>query len=323
MEIRFLKSKLFYILIFSLFEFQFIFSNEISISDDVDKFLKDNYILHYYDVQRLSGLTNKNFLITSEDGNKYVVRQAGCFTDIFINRASELNNSKEAFYHGFNPAFPLHFDINTGIQLTLYVENLKTLSFQDFYQAKTMQKIAIFLKEIHDSTMKIKNEVDFFALIEKIKILIESKSNIPLDLLLIFNNVMNLKEIIHFFSFKKTPIHGDPVPGNFCLLSEKLYIFDWEHSRLADPAWDLAFLSCVMGYDYDLDFLLVSYYDKENFLEILKKINFFKPIIECWLGLWGLLKYLDSDSNLEKNFFYNFSVLRFEKCKIYLNDVIF
>ena len=117
--------------------------------------------------------------------------------------------------------------------------------------------------------------------------------------------------------FEQVPTHGDPVPSNFMILADQLMLFDWEYSGLNDPAWDLAFLSCVMDYPEKLDHQLMKFYKGADFEMLYAKMIFFKPIVEFWLGLWGLSQTVAHTSYAEKEFFRYFAISRFRKSQKY------
>ncbi len=271
-------------------------------------------------IERLPGMTNENYLGSDNEYQKYVVRIPGFSTEQFIDRLAEFRNSHEAFKKQFNPAKCLFYDQTSGIKITEYIKNFKTLQFEDFYKREIIKKIAGFLRSIHQSDMLFTNEIKIFDRIESLaKILMNHSIELPSDYFIAKDGIEQLKKDFQLVFFEKRPCHGDPVPSNFMIFSNHLMLFDWEYSGLCDPAWDLAFLSSVMDYSQDLDCQLIKFYGGTYSETLHAKLAFFKPIVELWLGLWGLLQTTNQDDYLKKEFFRYFAIARFRKSQNYQN----
>lgn len=257
----------------------------------------------------LAGLTNKSYLFDVE-GKKYVIRIPGQGTEKFIDREAEQINSKQAYFYGFSPINFISFDPLTGRQLTPFVEQIKEYAFEEFYRDDLVEEIAHLLHQVHNSSLPFKNRIDFFQRMERLGLYLQEQGIIlPTQYLLL---KATLQEKAHLDCFEAVPSHGDPVPSNFVLVKGKLLLFDWEYSGLADPASDLAFLSTVMNYSKEQEENLLCSYGATPILK--EKIIYFKPIVEVWLGLWGILQ-TGFCNESQKEFFKTFSVVRFKRAE--------
>lgn len=264
----------------------------------------------------LSGMTNKSYLFNFDE-KRYVIRIPGEGTDRFIDRSVEQVNSKEVFLLGFSPTYPIAFNSATGTQLTLFVEEFRSFEFENFYQDNLIEQIAQLLKKIHTSPLLFKNSVSLFERMDQLELyLLEKEIFLPMEY---FSLRMALQNQEHLDCFEKLPSHGDPVPSNIIKLDGKLMLFDWEYSGLNDPAYDLAFLSTVMNYSHEQDESLLHYYKVEPMSILMEKIIYFKPIIETWLGLWGLLQTVSCNDS-QKDFFNTFSAVRFNRANKILHS---
>jgi len=264
-------------------------------------------------VKKLAGMTNENFLVLDKE-KKYFVRLPGFETARFIDRFSENYNSQHAYQFYFNPANCLFCDSEKGVRITEYIEGFSTLKFEDVYEEEVLANIASLLLSIHSSAMPFKNTIDIFERIRLLTdVLIERTVHFPKEYFLAKKEIEKLKPLLAAPLFERVPTHGDPVPGNFLVFHDRLMLFDWEYSGLNDPAWDLAFLASVMDFPHDLERKFISLYSGFPCDLLHAKLIFFKPIIEFWLGLWGLLQsqtYEDSD---EKAFFSYFALAHLRK----------
>lgn len=259
----------------------------------------------------LSGLTNKNYLFATEE-KKYVIRLPGEGTEQFVDRVSERANGEEAYLQGFSPTRAISFDPTTGCQLTLFVDGFKEFEFEEFYRDALVKQVAHLLRRIHTSTLKFENRVDFFDRMDRLELYLQ-KQEIPLP-----PEYLSLKQTFqkqpHLDCFEDLPSHGDPVPSNFLFLEGQLMLFDWEYSGLNDPAYDLAFFSTVMNYSKEREEDLLRHYGAVPMSLLREKIVYFKPIIESWLGLWGILQTATCNES-QIDFFKSFSSARFKRAE--------
>ena len=263
----------------------------------------------------LPGLTNKNYVFSDETGVRYVLRIPGFGTDKFINRSVEFANSKEAFHLGFNPAKIFNCDEKNGSQITEYIENFVSYSFEDFYRTEVIQEIAVLLKKIHMSNLHFKNRIDLFDRIGKLTIFLEKNhAQLPPDFYRLSKKISTLQQDLLLPCFLHIPSHGDPVPSNFMLVAGNLMLLDWEYSGLNDPAWDLVFLSSIMNYSQEIEKHLLSFYGDPDPVFLRAKMQFFKPLTEYWLGLWGFSQTLNCLQE-QQDFFRYFSLARLGKAQ--------
>ena len=314
MEIRFLIISLLFLL------FNFLGATEQDAISVLQIYL-NRPLSSSISIKKLSGMTNENYLISENKNNQFVVRIPGFATSNFIDRNSEYKNNQEAFKYHFNPSQLLYSDPQKGVQITKYIENFDCFKFEDFYCAEVIENIASLLHNIHTSEMVFANEVKIIDRIESLtRVLFDHTTKIPVDYFIAKSDIDKLQPLLSSTVFEKVPSHGDPVPGNFMLLEGHLMLFDWEYSGLNDPAWDLAFLVSVMDYPYEVEKELVTLYKGEYSEMLHAKLIFFKPIVEFWLGLWGLSQTVARNDESEKDFFSYFAITRFRKSQKYLRS---
>lgn len=264
----------------------------------------------------LPGLTNKSYLF-AVDEKSYVIRLPGRGTQWFIDRSAEHTNNEQAYFHGFSPTNVVSFDPATGRQVTLFVSGFKGFKFEEFYHDDLIEKVAQLLREIHTSSLVFTNSIDLFDRMDQLGLHLQEQGiALPPEYQALR---AALQKWVHFDCFEALPSHGDPVPSNFILLDKKLMLFDWEYSGLNDPGCDLAFLSTVMNYSKDQEEALLFHYGSTPISLLKEKIIYFKPIIESWLGLWGILQ-TASCSESQKDFFEMFSTVRFKRAEKVLHS---
>jgi thiamine kinase-like enzyme len=267
----------------------------------------------------LPGLTNKNYVFSDETGARFVLRIPGFGTDRFIDRNTEFANSKEAFCLQFNPVKIVHCSEN-GSQITEYIENFTSYSFEDFYRLEVIQEIAILLNKIHTSSLNFNNRIDLFDRISKLTTFLEENTGqLPPDFYHIGKKIFSLEDDLSLPCFLHIPSHGDPGPSNFMQVAGNVMLLDWEYSGLNDPAWDLAFLSAIMNYSQEVEERFLYFYNDSNPFLLQAKMQLFKPLVEYWLGLWSLSQTVICTPE-QQSFFRYFSLARLAKAQQWLES---
>ena len=100
-------------------------------------------------VERLGGLTNRNFLIATSKG-KYVLRLAGEGTDEYIDRIREKKNAEVAVKAGVNAEI-LFFDEVSGTMVTRFIDNAVTMDIDKFKDAGALERTGQAFRKLHQS----------------------------------------------------------------------------------------------------------------------------------------------------------------------------
>ena len=295
-----------------------LIAHELSVFEDF--FESNKIILSELTISRLPGFTNKNFLVHL-NGEKYVFRIPGVQTFSYINRQTEYENTLTARQFGFYPTDVIYFNPRTGCQISSFVTSSEPLLWEDFYQPETIERAVKFLKRLHTSEISFINRMDPFERIHQIVAMLEEKNwYLSNDYRVVGALIDDLKQQLVHEKFALAPCHNDPVPSNYVIVNSQIAMFDWEHSGMNDPAFDLAFLAAVMDYSDSQMQKMVEIYKSADSVLLLAKLFLYKPIVEYWLGLWAFAEILDQPTVEEKEFFAAFSKARLKKCKRYMAD---
>lgn len=246
----------------------------------------------------VGGLTNKNFKIDIND-KSYILRIPGACTDVMIDRVSEEMNNKIASDLGIN-ANCIYFDNKTGIKITEFIENARTLNHITCKTEENLLFVANVLKKIHNSEIKFKNKFDFFYELEKYEKLVTDKK------LFNFYKDYDKEKNLFLAEFKnficENPLdykscHNDCVCENFVSNGSRLYLIDWEYSGLNDPSWDFA------------SYILENSLSKEEYEKLLgyyygnkipyEKIEMFKHFQDLLWSVWSIAKCCNGEDYLE------------------------
>ena len=116
-------------------------------------------------VERLGGLTNRNFLIATSKG-KYVLRLAGEGTDEYIDRIREKKNAEVAVKAGVNAEI-LFFDEVSGTMVTRFIDNAVTMDIDKFKDAGALERTGQAFRKLHQSPDLFEGEFELFNQIDQ------------------------------------------------------------------------------------------------------------------------------------------------------------
>ena len=211
-------------------------------------------------VDRLGGLTNANYKVTSPEMS-IVLRLAGPGTEAYVNRRSEAHNARAAARAGVAPEV-LFSDDQRGIIVTRFVEGAEPLDASRAGTAPCLARIGNQLRQLHEESKRFANTFSPFHQIDRYVAILEVHRQRPqfgfLDAL---RNLDTLREVVEARADSFAPCHCDLLPENILDDGERLYIIDYEFSGNCDPLWDLGDFSGEADLSESQDLaLLVSYF---------------------------------------------------------------
>lgn len=266
------------------------------VDQDVEFLISSNKLAQRYYEQIVSmqkienGMTNSNYLCTTQRGDKYVMRIPGKGTANLINRDEEWSNHQQikSLNVDVNTVF---YDEHTGIKVTRYVEDFFPLiqSSQD-----KIPLVCEVLKRVHHAPVVFKNKFNVALQLDRYETIArECQISLHEDYHLLKTEFSNRK--IPDYLLKNTnwkPCHNDPVTENFLMDAEhKIYLIDWEYSGMNDPLWDLAAFSVENELsDREELLLLASYFDGNVSNEHSWKLLLYKVYQDLLWYVWSEIK---------------------------------
>lgn len=248
---------------------------------------------HYSNIARLGGMTNRSYVVTRPDGEKYVLRLPGEGTQELINRMDEEKSTKLACQLKID-APCLFFSANDGCKVSHYIDSSFPMNEQLMQQSSNLKKAAQLLRRLHNCGQNTTVPFEVFSMAANYEAII-LKATVPLydDYPIVKGRVMAIKqELDRIAPAPKVPCHNDLVIGNWVLSSKgRLYLVDWEYAGMNTAMWDVACLSLETAYDdaHD-DELLTSYLERKPNKIDIKQFIAHKIFIDYLWTLWGLTR---------------------------------
>lgn len=223
------------------------------------------------------GMTNRSFTFQINE-KKYIMRIPGEGTDKLINRTNEAQ-VYNAIYSKNICEDIIYINEKNGYKITEFIENSRVCNPLDNDDlCICMDK----LKYFHSLDLIVDHKFDLFNQIEFYESLWKDKTSVYRDYITTKNNVLSLKNYVKKYAEKEVLTHIDAVPDNF-LITDKVYLIDWEYAGMQDPHVDIAMFCIYAMYSKEqIDNLIDIYFDNECHINIRIKIY-------CYIAICGLL----------------------------------
>lgn len=265
------------------------------------------------------GLTNENFKVTI-GGADYALRVAGKGTSAMINRPAEANNASIMAKAGINPEL-FYYDSETGDKIDKYIDG-KTLHVPDFQTdeaPKYIKLIAKTLHEVHNSGKEFKGKFDFIdefysyvRLIEKNSIKVYDGHD------KVMAKMTEIQSILEKNPRRQTPTHNDPLPENWIVQGDRIYLIDWEYGGIGDPIMDIAAFSLEVGLTEEQEQLLIrEYFGREATPAEYAMILIDKFINDALWYLWAPIQMFNGKP---ADFYWGYGENRFNRAVELMNS---
>nr|WP_298684425.1 choline kinase family protein [uncultured Dongia sp.] len=263
-------------------------------------------------VERLGGLTNKNFLLGTPKG-KFVLRIPGEGTGEYISRKNEAHAAKITSDIGVNAPL-IFFDESDGVQLAQFIDRAQTMNGDRFKDLGSVRRAALSLRKVHGSDKPFLNRFELFQMIDDyLDILTRKEATLPDGYHDVKREAESVRRALATRPLPSVPCHCDPLAENFLDTGQTVYVIDWEYAGNNDPMWDLGDLSVEAGFGPDQDAaLLEAYFDGYIPASDRARMVLYKAMCDLLWTLWGIIQHVNQNPADD---FWAYAVGRFERCK--------
>lgn len=233
------------------------------------------------------GITNDNYLITSEDG-AFVLRIPGANTGLLgIDRENEYLANKAAGKLGIAPAV-VYFIRPEGCLVTRFVAG-DPIPVEEIGQAENIRRVSKALLQMHRMPA-IPGTFSPFRIVEDYTETARRYDvSFPSSFDWLVACMYEIEASLLEDPFTPHPCHNDLLNENF-LDDGQIRILDWEYAGMGDVFFDLANFSVNHGFSDDQDrFLLECYFNevtKANWgrLKLMRIMSDFRE------SMWGMVQ---------------------------------
>ena len=273
-----------------------------------------------YEIERLGGLTNRNYRI-AVGKDQYVLRIPGEGTGEYIDRKAEEVNSRIAAEAGVS-AEVLHFDVESGVQVTRFIPGEVTMSPERFKDLGAVARAAKAFRRIHDCGRRFASEFELFKMMDDYLDLLNRKEAwVPEGYRAVQKEAERVRAALAKRPAQRVPCHCDPLCENFLDTGERMWIVDWEYAGNNDPMWDLGDLSVEAGFGPDQDAaLLEAYFDGRPPADQAGRMVMYKAMCDLLWTLWGAIQHAN---NNPADDFEAYANTRFARCQALMGSAEF
>ena len=246
----------------------------------------------YEDVERLGGMTNHSYKVTTADGQEYLVRIPGEGTEELIVRADERKSTELACSLGIDSEL-LHFG-DDGTKVMRFIHDPQPMSEEVMRRPENLVQAAEIFRRLHTCGVDTGVRFEVFEMAELYeRIIREAKVALYDDYDAVRQQVMDIKAAVDANgAAPRVPCHNDSLMGNWVIRDDgKLFLIDWEYSGMNEAMWDLSCLSIEADYTEEDDAaLLEAYYGRSVTAEETTRFMAAKLYVDFLWTLWGLTR---------------------------------
>jgi thiamine kinase-like enzyme len=272
-------------------------------------------------VERLGGLTNRNYRISAGDA-RYVLRVPGERTADYIDRRVEAHNARAAAAAGVN-AEVLFFDPDDGLMLCRHLDGCVTMTAALFASRPgAPARAARALRRMHRSGRRFEFRFELFNMIGGyLKVLQKHGAALPEGYHDVVGEAEAMRSVLERRPAALAPCHCDPLAENFLDDGARMWVVDWEYSGMNDPIWDLGDLSVEAEFDAACEReMMEAYCDGPPPPAVLGRMVVYKAMCDLLWTLWGLIQHANDNPADD---FWSYALRRFERCKALMGSADF
>jgi thiamine kinase-like enzyme len=264
-------------------------------------------------IERLGGLTNRNYRIATPDGKAFVLRIPGAGTSDYIDRKAEQQNAAAADRAGVNAPL-LFFDAADGLQVTGFIEGAVTMNGERFKDLGAVARAARAFRKMHESGEVLAGRFELFQMMDNYLNLLRSKdARVPDGYEAVQKEAEAVRSALTRHPLPLKPCHCDPLAENFLDTGRRMVIVDWEYAGNNDPMWDLGDLSVEAGFGPEQDAAeLEAYFDGPAPANDVGRMVMYKAMCDLLWTLWGCIQLMNQNPVDD---FWAYAVNRFERCQ--------
>jgi thiamine kinase-like enzyme len=254
--------------------------------------------------QLWGGLTNENFLVEVDTGERYVMRVPGVWTELLaIDRANELHNTRAAADTGIGPRVLEHVP-GLNVMVIEFISGA-TMSAQTLGSVHMARRMAESFRKLHTARRFLHN-FNMFRLIEDyLRIVDDHHVTIPHGYRDHLPVVAEIERAVSVHALPPVSCHNDALCENFIDDGELLRIIDYELSGNNDPCFDLGNSAQEAIYDDGLrEVLCEAYFGHADPVQ-LARTNLFALMSDIGWTLWGAIQAKMSAIDFDFTGYYN------------------
>ena len=267
---------------------------------------------HTMTIERLGGLTNRNYKVNCERGS-FVLRLAGEGTSDYIDRKAELFNASIASKAGVNAEI-IHFDVETGTMICRYIDKARTMDIESLRNVDALCRAGKAFRQLHDCGEDFQGRFELFEQIDQyLAVLNDLNAELPEGFSEVQKDAEAVRDALSAHELPSKPCHCDPMVENCVDNGQQMYIIDFEYAGNNDPMWDLGDISVEGDFSDEQDrVFLEAYFGQTPDAFDVARMVMYKAMCDLLWTLWGVVQHAN-DNPVDD--FWAYAVGRLQRCK--------
>ena len=233
------------------------------------------------------GITNHNYRLDVGE-ESFALRVSGDKTDqLGINREHEYRTQQIAAQQGIAPEV-VYFLEPEGYLITRFI-NGRPVPPEELRQPENLQRLAKVLRKIHEMP-EIPGVFNSFQVVRAYtEVARKHNVSFPENFDWLISQINDAESALNNTPLSLRPCHNDLLNANF-LLTEWLYILDWEYAGMGDIFFDLANFSNNQELSEAEDDWLLGFYFEKVTPQHLAHMKIMKIMSDFREAMWGLVQ---------------------------------
>ena len=248
------------------------------------------------------GISNPNWRVEVAGApNRFFVKIPGEGTQMFIDRGTANEAGRKAHAAGVGARI-FHFFPETGVEVSEFVEGLKTATNADFLNPVVRQNGLRALKAFNDSSPLSEQKTTFDMIDEHFQQVLVLGGEFPSDFGWMNGRYREARRALEAAGLDLAPCMNDTLAGNFLLHPDhRVLLVDFEYASTNDRAAELALWFSEMCFPPDVEKELIEEYYGRTDAAILARISLFKALVDLKWSTWAMVQ--NQVSRLDFDFF--------------------
>jgi thiamine kinase-like enzyme len=233
------------------------------------------------------GITNHNYRV-DVSGESFVLRVSGDKTELLgINREYEYRTQHIAAEAGIAPE-AIYFHEPEGYLVTRFIKG-RPIPPEELRQPENLQRLAGILRRMH-AMPEIPGVFNPFQVVRNYADVARRYNvSFPENFDWLISQMNDAESALNTRPLTLNPCHNDLLNGNF-LLSEWLYLLDWEYAGMGDLFFDLANFSNNHELSTEEAHWFLNFYFGEDTHQNVAHLNIMRIMSDFREAMWGLVQ---------------------------------
>lgn len=264
------------------------------------------------------GISNPNWRVhVGGAAHSFFVKIPGAGTEMFIDRSAANEAGRRAHEAGVGARI-LNFFPDTGIEVSEFVDGLRTSTNADFLAPVVRKNAVRALKSFNDSSPLSLVKTTFDMIDEHFQQVLSLGGEFPSDFSWMNARYRDARSAIEAAGLDLAPCMNDTLAGNFLLYPDgRVMLVDFEYASTNDRAAELALWFCEMCFSPEVEAEMIEEYYGRVDPASVARVSLFKALVDLKWSTWAMVQ--NKVSRLDFDF-YKYGAWKHMRARFLMSD---